>query len=261
MTQTAPFRLPVMPEPWRKGIVATLALHTAVLLALVTHYTPAAPMQAPVFSVQVAAMPAGGAVPSISQPEPPKAEPAPQKVLQHTETLSQSHDAVVARNKQPDHSLDRMPVSQLKPIEPLPAPQQSRDPAPKAAASPAAPASGAGNPARSAAAQSSQAVSDPSAQAQASWQAQILARLEKAKRYPAAARFAGDEGEVYVTFSVNAQGKAYAISLARTSTHKVLDSEALALLQRVHLPPPPAGLSGSDLVLTVPISYTLNHRS
>jgi protein TonB len=95
--------------------------------------------------------------------------------------------------------------------------------------------------------------------AQASWESDVLARLDAAKRYPAAARFAHQEATIQVQFEVDRGGRVIACRLLRPSGVSDLDDEVLSLLKRVRLPPPPLSLAEDDLKLTVPIEFSINH--
>ena len=62
------------------------------------------------------------------------------------------------------------------------------------------------------------------------WKTQLLARLERSKRYPSEAR--GDHGTAQLAFSVDRQGGVHNARITRSSGSSVLDHETLALVQR-----------------------------
>jgi protein TonB len=86
------------------------------------------------------------------------------------------------------------------------------------------------------------------------WKTQLVAKLERAKRYPSEAR--GDQGTAQLAFSVDRQGGVHNARVTRSSGSSVLDHEALALVQRAQpLPPPPPEVQGAQIPIIVPIRY------
>jgi protein TonB len=86
------------------------------------------------------------------------------------------------------------------------------------------------------------------------WKLQLVAALERQKRYPSEAR--GDQGTAQLAFSVDRQGNVHNARITRSSGSSVLDHEALALVQRAQpLPPPPPEVPGAQIPIVVPIRY------
>ena len=86
------------------------------------------------------------------------------------------------------------------------------------------------------------------------WKTQLVAKLERSKRYPSEAR--GDQGIAQLAFSVDRQGGVHNARVVRSSGSSVLDHETLALVQRAQpLPPPPPEVSGAQIPIVVPIRY------
>ena len=86
------------------------------------------------------------------------------------------------------------------------------------------------------------------------WKTQLVAKLERSKRYPSEAR--GDQGIAQLAFSVDRQGGVHNARIVRSSGSSVLDHETLALVQRAQpLPPPPPEVSGAQIPISVPIRY------
>ena len=87
------------------------------------------------------------------------------------------------------------------------------------------------------------------------WKTQLVAKLERSKRYPSEAR--GDQGIAQLAFSVDRQGGVHNARIVRSSGSSVLDHETLALVQRAQpLPPPPPEVSGAQIPIVVPIRYS-----
>ena len=86
------------------------------------------------------------------------------------------------------------------------------------------------------------------------WKTQLVAKLERSKRYPSEAR--GDQGIAQLAFSVDRQGGVHNARIVRSSGSSVLDHETLALVQRAQpLPPPPPEVQGAQIPIVVPIRY------
>jgi protein TonB len=86
------------------------------------------------------------------------------------------------------------------------------------------------------------------------WKSQLVAALERQKRYPSEAR--GDQGTAQLEFSVDRQGGVHNARVTRSSGSSVLDHEALALVQRAQpLPRPPPEVPGAQIPIVVPIRY------
>jgi periplasmic protein TonB len=86
------------------------------------------------------------------------------------------------------------------------------------------------------------------------WTSQLVAQIERHKRYPADAR--GASGTAVVSFSVDRSGSAHRTRVVRSSGDSVLDHDAVAWVERSQpLPPPPADRSGSQFPVVVPLRY------
>jgi periplasmic protein TonB len=93
----------------------------------------------------------------------------------------------------------------------------------------------------------------------ASWKMEILALLERKKRYPSAAQARREQGIAQVSFTLDRQGRVIESRVVRSSGAADLDEEALAMLHRAQpFPPwPPHDFPGERVNLTVPIRFTL----
>jgi protein TonB len=66
------------------------------------------------------------------------------------------------------------------------------------------------------------------------------------------------EGIVYVTFTINKEGRVVNSSIARSSGSSILDDEALGLLRRVNpLPSIPEEVQSTVVTLTAPLQFKL----
>lgn len=102
-------------------------------------------------------------------------------------------------------------------------------------------------------------VETPAWNGQAGYYAGLLAWLERFKQYPAAARAAHVEGQVFVHFVMTRDGVVQSAEIARSSGRPALDREALAMVQRAgRLPPMPAEMKGETLNAVIgPITFRL----
>lgn len=94
-----------------------------------------------------------------------------------------------------------------------------------------------------------------SSDAEATWEATLLAHLEKYRRYPAAARARREQGVAHVRFRMNRQGQLLSAQILRSSGSALLDRAALDTLRRAQpLPAIPAS-KADPLELSVPVEF------
>jgi protein TonB len=88
------------------------------------------------------------------------------------------------------------------------------------------------------------------------WKSQLVARLERYKRYPSEAQSRGEHGVAQLAFSVDRSGGVHNARIVRSSGSSILDRETLTLAERAQpLPPPPPEITGSQIPIVVPIRY------
>jgi protein TonB len=91
-----------------------------------------------------------------------------------------------------------------------------------------------------------------------SWSKALMNHLGKYRRYPAAARAAGQQGAVQVRFMIDRHGQVLTARVIKASPSAHLDDEALALLRRASpLPEPPGEIAGEVIELVIPIRFTI----
>ncbi|MCK7576413.1 MAG: energy transducer TonB [Chromatiales bacterium] len=92
----------------------------------------------------------------------------------------------------------------------------------------------------------------------ANYQGTLAAWLNRHKRYPDRARRLRQQGTVRVSFTIDRQGRLISHRIVGASGYPLLDQEVEALVRRASpMPPFPAGLTQSQLTITVPISFNL----
>ncbi|MFQ3458705.1 energy transducer TonB [Bradyrhizobium sp. UFLA01-814] len=96
------------------------------------------------------------------------------------------------------------------------------------------------------------------AQAVATWRSQILALVERNKRYPDAARSRREQGTTQVRFMLDRNGLVSDAQVTQSSGSSALDGEAIALLQRAQpFPAPPEMFAGQVVAVRLPIRFTV----
>ena len=91
-----------------------------------------------------------------------------------------------------------------------------------------------------------------------SYQAQVLAHLQRFRTYPEAARSRGITGVATVRFALGRNGQVLSVSLVRGSGASILDEAALAMVRRASpFPPFPAGLSRARMDFAAPMRFDL----
>lgn len=86
--------------------------------------------------------------------------------------------------------------------------------------------------------------------------------LRENMHYPRAARLAGQEGRAIVRFVIDRAGKVSSIQLEQGSGHRILDREAVEMIERAEpFPIMPAEMAGSRLELRVPVVFEIHDES
>ena len=101
----------------------------------------------------------------------------------------------------------------------------------------------------------------PPSDAEQAWEGRILAKLERNKRYPAAAQAAGQQDTVFVRLVIDRQGRLVDASLKKSAGFSMLDSETLSLARRASpFPAPPSSVVGERIVRIVPVEFYIKKR-
>ena len=225
----------------------------AVMLELAPDATVPAPEQAPPPQVADPLPPAPDPPQPSPDPEPPPTPPQPEPEPEP------APPAVPPAVPVPDPAVilpEPPPPPPPPPKRPPPPRPAARPPPRPAQASPPQPAPEAPAPSVAAPAPALPAAAPSSAVP--GWRSELAGRLQRAKRYPDAARARDEQGAAAVRFTIDRGGHVLSVSLIRSSGSAALDEEAVALVRRADpLPPVPAELAGSTLTLTVPVSFSL----
>ena len=166
----------------------------------------------------------------------PSAAPEPEVVLQKQQEVKDAPDQATEQQAQQEvqSPTDARADRQASAPPPIEAPVEKKAAAPQAGTSRA------------------------DARAVLSWQRSVALHLNRSKRYPAAARSRGIEGEAIVRFIMDRSGHVALVEVVSSSGSKLLDKESQELLQRAApLPRPPPAVVGETLEFSVPIHFRL----
>ncbi|MGH9694104.1 MAG: TonB family protein [Bryobacteraceae bacterium] len=94
----------------------------------------------------------------------------------------------------------------------------------------------------------------------ATWQKQLLAHLDKHKRYPH--ERSQKSAEIYVRFTLDRMGHVLSTSIEKGSGDSAFDEAALAMVKRSDpVPPPPPLIADEGLSFTLPVIFRVKGRS
>jgi len=99
-----------------------------------------------------------------------------------------------------------------------------------------------------------QRADSPARKAVVAWQKELVAHLDRHKRYPAERQ--QKAAEIHVRFTLDRLGHVLATSIEKSSGDSVFDEAALAMVRRSDpVPPPPPLVADDGLSFTVPVIF------
>lgn len=234
---------------WSACFAVALGFHAAGAAALLARWTdePDLVASAPVIMIDLAPTPVAPEIvptelpPDVVQsaeaePEP-EPEPEPEKPPEKIE---------IPPDPAPEPQLAMLPPPKPEPPKETKKPRQKKKSVARAAATADQRAERAAAPMPGAASTDSNAVPN--------WKSQLVAQLERHKRYPSEAQ--GAQGVAQLAFSIDRRGGVHNARIVRSSGSNTLDQATLSLVQRAApLPPPPPEVAGSQIAIVVPIRY------
>ena len=232
------------PEAMRWGACFALALsfHAAGAAALLARWSEESDLvaNAPEIMVELAALSVAPETKPTPGPQQPQSQPEPEPARPAEKTVE------LAPEPQAEPQLAVMPPP--KPVE-----KKHRQ---KHASLSSAPSTVENRAERAAAPTPGGVSRNPDAVP--NWKSQLVARLERYKRYPAEAQSRGEQGMAQLAFSVDRSGGVHHARIVRSSGSSLLDEATLALVERAApLPPPPPEISGAQVAIVVPIRYNM----
>ena len=94
----------------------------------------------------------------------------------------------------------------------------------------------------------------------ATWQKELMAHLDRHKRYPAERSQKG--AEILVGFALDRMGHVLSTGIVKGSGDAAFDQAALAMVRRSDpVPPPPPGVADEGLSFTLPVIFRVKGRS
>jgi protein TonB len=237
------------PSNWRIGVGASVLLHSAFVCSLLFGLVRLAPTASPVGAVMTVEI-----APTLSAPPTPPRQtpPGPRQI----EAASKPKPFDRPKIPPPPKLLIPIKPEVMEPATPDPQPdrpvlKQTTDQttAPQAIAAPpkteeAAPTTGDANVASNAA---------------QTWEGLLLAKLERNKRYPSAARYSHQEDVVYIRMVIDGAGRLTGVDVVRSRGYTLLDKEVVSLAHRASPFPPPPSAEGNPAVLVVPVQFFITH--
>ena len=239
---------------WKGGLAMSVAVHAIVAAGLLIGFasSPAPEKSEPAaMAITMAAEPSAPPAPAQQVPDGPQQEETPPEpeVVKPVEKLP---EAPVIPNVRADVVIPTKPKEQPSPEPVKPKPPVNQTTAPSAPPLPPKPTAGApvqGTP------------SAGRTKAQQTWQGRVMAKLERSKRFPAAAQRAGDQDLVYVSITIDRSGRVLQSRLVTSKGIPALDAAALETVKRASpLPAPPESEEGERITFVVAINFFINGR-
>ncbi|MFZ0355701.1 MAG: energy transducer TonB [Pseudolabrys sp.] len=234
---------------WVACFVLAAGFHVAGAAALLARWNDASDLvaNAPVITIELAALPVA------PETTPNEIPPGPQQ--QDTEPAPQP-------DKPLEKKLELPPDPKAEPLQAIVPPPKAvekpreKKPKQKHASLASAPSSADTKSERAAAPTAGANSQNPNALP--NWKSQLVAQLERSKRYPPEAQSRGEQGVAQLAFSVDRSGGVHNARITRSSGSSLLDQATLALVARAApLPPPPPEITGSQIPISVPIHYNM----
>jgi len=236
---------------WAACFLFAVAFHVAGAAALLARWNDNSDLvaNAPVITIELAALPVAPETtpnemppgPQLQEAEP---EPEPEKPLEKQLELPPAQKAE--------------PLLAITPPPPPKVVEKPREKKPKQkhASLASAPSSAETKSERPAAPMPGANSHNPNAVP--NWKSQLVAQLERNKRYPSEAQSRGEQGTAQLAFSVDRSGGVHNARIVRSSGSSVLDQATLAMVARAApLPRPPPEVAGSQIPISVPIRYNV----
>ena len=94
----------------------------------------------------------------------------------------------------------------------------------------------------------------------ATWQKELIAHLDKHKRYPAERSL--KSAEILISFALDRMGHVLSTSIVKGSGDAAFDQAALAMVKKSDpVPPPPAAVADEGLSFTLPVIFRVKGKS
>ncbi len=249
---------------WALAAAIVLAAHLGLMATYLMFFAqkPQGVPETPAIIIDMAPMPVAPASPvdlapgpemveATPPPEPQVIEtPPPEPIIEPPPPTPEPLVALPEPPPPPPPPQVKQEPTPEKPPEPKKV--ERKKPAPRTTAQPRSERDTADSPA------SPNAGSVSRVAAMASWRDQVVAQLQRAKRYPNGAESRREQGVVTLSFTLSRGGGVLGRSIARGSGYPELDQEVLAMVARAQpFPAFPAEMNQSSINLSVPIHFSV----
>ncbi|OEC35385.1 protein TonB [Pseudomonas cuatrocienegasensis] len=252
---------------WACNLSLSIALHGALLLLFCTQWQPPpviTPAMAPpaAMMIELSAIASAPPTPQVEVEEgpvqiesPPAAQPEPDPVEEPEPKPKPKPKVEKPKIAAPPKVVEKAPAEIADTQQDKRAPVAQQQTAAKTTSAPAslpAPAK-----TETKAEQLGRSSNLPNSQAQ-TWENELLAKLEKLKRYPGYAQRMKQEDIIYLKFALDRSGQLLDYRIEASRGYQLLDAEVRSLIQRATpFPPPPAEILGERIELMVPIEFVV----
>jgi protein TonB len=183
---------------------------------------------------------------------------APQFALPKEQLAAPSKAETSEAAQSPNQKQEDTPVVQKKQAEQPKAKEQKKKQEQTAPSIATAPNRAAGNRSNQSQTGANGASQQNGQASSASYNAMVIAHLQRFRVYPEQARAAKITGVSTVRFTLGAGGNVIAVSLAGSSGTGILDQAAIAMVQRASpFPPIPASLGRGSMTFAAPVRFNL----
>jgi protein TonB len=242
------------------GVVASIALHSAVLL-LFPGMRQGAPAAAAAKVLTATLAPRASAPTPVEAIEPPKPEvhPEPPRPRPEVKPPPEAPKQVISRAT-PEPSAPRVQeTAPQQPAAPSTPTTAAAPPAPAIpAAAPAAPAPQQQATAPASSGQAARPSENPDAGNLDQYRLALIGVARKYKRYPAQAMEKGWTGKVEVRLVIGSNGMIQSALVKTSSGYEILDNQALDMVKKAKpLTPIPAALRGKEFIVDIPVIFDL----
>ncbi len=225
----------------RLGFLGALLVHGGIAAFLLVGVSQALPTPLP--------PPVEAVVITLSDPSPgPQSAPAP---------AAPEEPPSPPREETPPPPPEPTPAVEKVVEKPVERPRKQTPPKPRRA-EPAAPSAARTSPSSTSAGTGTPHASAATAEARQTLLSALIARIEREKRYPPAARRLGLEGVVQVEVRVDVQGRIISVRTREGQAHTVLEKATRETLQRVQEDWKPMPMPEAT-TLNIPIRYSLKN--
>lgn len=249
---------------WAFAFVVALAVHAGGVLAAMLDMQAAAAedeMGAPAIEVGIEL--GSPRTEPTDLPPGPESEASAASTAQveqkQVEEASERPKDIPVESEDPDRVVSTAPTEKPKEEAEAPAAQASTASEESAAAEATAPSVIEKAPETEKSVAPVQGTGASTSRVKSTWQRQLVAHLDRSKRYPAGAKRAAYE--VLISFTLDRVGRVVSTSVVKGSGDAAFDEAALAMMRRADpVPAPPALVADEGLTFTVPVIFRQARR-